>query len=144
MFPSHDRGDWDDDEWCVFDNYMIECLQLYLKEGLIESEFVNLKIRQLSAETSHDFIEWCGLLEGQQENEKLAVGIQINRNEVYFDFINEYPDYAPKSKMTISRQRFYKWLHAYAEFKTGLPAIEGRDMVGRWIRLQEPEEEAPF
>ena len=137
-------GDWDDDEWCVFDNYMIECLQLYLKEGLIESEFVNLKIRQLSAETSHDFIEWCGLLEGQQENEKLAVGIQINRNEVYFDFINEYPDYAPKSKMTISRQRFYKWLHAYAEFKTGLPAIEGRDMVGRWIRLQEPEEEAPF
>jgi len=137
-------GDWDDDEWCVFDNYMIECLQLYLKEGLIESEFVNLKIRQLSAETSHDFIEWCGLLEGQQENEKLAVGIQINRNEVYFDFINEYPDYAPKSKMTISRQRFYKWLHAYAEFKTGLPAIEGRDMVGRWIRLQEPEKEAPF
>ena len=137
-------GDWDDDEWCVFDNYMIECLQLYLKEGLIESEFVNLKIRQLSAETSHDFIEWCGLLEGQQENEKLAVGIQINRNEVYFDFINEYPDYAPKSKMTISRQRFYKWLHAYAEFKTGLPAIEGRDMTGRWIRLQEPEEEAPF
>jgi len=137
-------GDWDDDEWCVFDNYMIECLQLYLKEGLIESEFVNLKIRQLSAETSHDFIEWCGLLEGQQENEKLAVGIQINRNEVYFDFINEYPDYAPKSKMTISRQRFYKWLHAYAEFKTGLPAIEGRDMIGRWIRLQEPEEEAPL
>ena len=50
----------------------------------------------------------------------------------------------PKSKMTISRQRFYKWLHAYAEFKTGLPAIEGRDMIGRWIRLQEPEEEAPF
>ena len=26
-------GDWDDDEWCVFDNYMIECLQLYLNEG---------------------------------------------------------------------------------------------------------------
>ncbi|MGI9555819.1 MAG: BT4734/BF3469 family protein, partial [Cyanophyceae cyanobacterium] len=57
-------GDWDSDEWCFFDNYMIYCLQLYLKEGLIQSEFVNLKIRQLSAETSHDFIEWCGLLEG--------------------------------------------------------------------------------
>ena len=137
-------GDWDDDEWCVFDNYMIECLQLYLSEGLVESEFVNLKIRQLSASTSHDFIEWCGLLAGANENEKLGVGLKIYKNELYFDFINEYPDYGPKSKMTISRQVFYKWLHFYAEYQTGLPPIEGKDMTGRWIELKEPEEEAPF
>jgi len=137
-------GDWDDDEWCVFDNYMIECLQLYLREGLVESEFVNLKIRQLSASTSHDFIEWCGLLAGANENEKLGVGLKIYKNELYFDFINEYPDYGPKSKMTISRQVFYKWLHFYAEYQTGLPPIEGKDMTGRWIELKEPEEEAPF
>ena len=137
-------GDWDDDEWCVFDNYMIECLQLYLREGLVESEFVNLKIRQLSASTSHDFIEWCGLLAGANENEKLGIGLKIYKNELYFDFINEYPDYGPKSKMTISRQVFYKWLHFYAEYQTGLPPIEGKDMTGRWIELKEPEEEAPF
>jgi len=137
-------GDWDDDEWCVFDNYMIECLQLYLSEGLVESEFVNLKIRQLSASTSHDFIEWCGLLAGANENEKLGIGLKIYKNELYFDFINEYPDYGPKSKMTISRQVFYKWLHFYAEYQTGLPPIEGKDMTGRWIELKEPEEEAPF
>ena len=137
-------GDWDDDEWCVFDNYMIECLQLYLREGLVESEFVNLKIRQLSASTSHDFIEWCGLLAGANENEKLGVGLKIYKNELYFDFINEYPDYGPKSKMTISRQKFYKWLNSFAEYKTGLPPIEGRDLTGRWLQLKEPEEEAPF
>ncbi len=134
-------GDWDSDEWCYFDNYMIYCLQLYLKEGLIQSEFVNLKIRQLSAETSHDFIEWCGLLEGQEENQKLYIGIQIRKNEMYFDFINEYPDYGPKSKMTISRQRFYKWLHAYCVYKTGEPPIEGKDMIGRWFMMEEEEEE---
>jgi hypothetical protein len=142
-------GDWDSDEWCFFDNYMIYCLQLYLKEGLIQSEFVNLKIRQLSAETSHDFIEWCGLLEGQEENQKLYIGVQIKKNEMYFDFINEYPDYGPKSKMTISRQRFYKWLHAYCVYKTGAPPIEGKDMIGRWFMMEEEEEEdndieAPF
>jgi len=135
------EGDWDDDEWCVFDNYMIYCLQLYLKEGLMQSEFVNLRIRQLSAETSHDFIEWCGLLEGQEENQKLVEGIKIYRNEVYFDFVNEYPDYAPKSKMTISRQRFYKWLHSYCVYKTGNAPIEGRDMIGRWITIGESAEE---
>lgn len=64
-------GDWDDDMWCEFDNYMIQCLQLYLDQGLIQSVFVNLKVRQLSAETSHDFIEWCGLITGHQPNDLL-------------------------------------------------------------------------
>ena len=62
-------GDWNDDDWCEFDNYMIGCLKNYLNTGLVKSKFVNLKIRQLSAETTHDFIEWCGLLEGQARNE---------------------------------------------------------------------------
>ena len=75
-------GDWDDDEWCLFDNYMINCLQMFLREGLIESEFVNLKIRQLSAETSHDFIEWCGLLKGSSPNDKLVPDIRIYMNEM--------------------------------------------------------------
>jgi len=134
-------GDWDDDEWCVFDNYMIQCLQLYLKEGLIQSEFVNLKIRQLSAETSHDFIEWCGLLEGAQPNQKLIPDTRIYMNEMYFDFINEYPDYGPKSKMTISRQRFYKWITAYCSYKTGENPKEGRDMTGKWFMMTEDSEE---
>ena len=139
-------GDWDDDEWCVFDNYMIECLQLYLNEGLVESNFVNLKIRQLSAATSHDFIEWCGLINGQEENLKVSEGVKIYRNEMYFDFINEYPDYGPKSKFTISRQKFYKWLHDYCLYKTGKEPTEGRDMTGRWIELQseDDEESVPF
>ena len=134
-------GDWDDDEWCLFDNYMIQCLQLYLREGLIQSEFVNLKIRQLSAETSHDFIEWCGLLEGAQPNQKLIPDTRIYMNEMYFDFINEYPDYGPKSKMTISRQRFYKWITAYCSYKTGENPKEGRDMTGKWFMMTEAPEE---
>jgi hypothetical protein len=133
-------GDWDDDEWCNFDNYMIGCLQLYLRKGLIRSKFVNLKIRQLSAETSHDFIEWCGLLDSANTNDKLVPGIRNNLNDLYFDFINEYPDYGPKSKLTISRQRFYKWVYAYAVFKTGLKPIEGKSEIGKWIEMTEKDE----
>jgi hypothetical protein len=58
---------------------------------------------------------------------------------MYFDFVNEYPDYAPKSKMTISRQRFYKWIHAYCVFKTGIKPFEGRDMTGKWIEIKQEE-----
>ena len=60
-------------------------------------------------------------------------------NEMYFDFVNEYPDYAPKSKMTISRQRFYKWIHSFCIYKTGVKPFEGRDMTGKWIELKKEE-----
>jgi hypothetical protein len=126
-------GDWNDDEWCEFDNYMINCLKGYLNTGLVKSKFVNLKIRQLSAETCHEFIEWCGLVDNQDTNRLLVPEMKIYKNDLYYDFINEYPDFGPKSKLTISRTRFYKWLISYGVFKEGLMPEEGRDMTGRWI-----------
>ena len=132
-------GDWNDDDWCDFDNYMITCLRGYLHTGLVRSKFVNLKIRQLSAETAHDFIEWCGLVEGQPKNNTLEPGQRLYKNDLYNDFVNEYPDYGPKSKMTISRTKFYKWLISYGMFKYGVPPEEGRDMMGRWIIIHEQD-----
>ena len=126
-------GDWNDDDWCEFDNYMIGCLSNYLHTGIVKSNFVNLKIRQLSAETAHDFIEWCGLVEGQPKNNTLEPEVRLYKNDLYNDFVNEYPDYGPKSKMTISRTKFYKWLVSYGMFKYGVAPEEGRDMMGRWI-----------
>ena len=126
-------GDWNDEEWCGFDNYMIKCLQNYLGKGLQKSRFVNLKVRQLSAETCHDFIEWCGLLDDTSHETLLKVGVKMNKQELYFDFISEYPDYGPKAKMTISRTKFYKWLTSYALFKEGTQPEEGRDSFGRWM-----------
>tara|TARA_Y100001938_G_scaffold151185_1_gene247069 strand:+ start:6878 stop:9295 length:2418 start_codon:yes stop_codon:yes gene_type:complete len=133
-------GDWDDDEWCQFDNYMIQNLQLYLEKGLVKSKFLNLKIRQLSAETSHDFIEWCGLIEGDTDNPSLEKNVRRYKQELYLEFIGEYPDYAPKAKMTISRNRFYKWLSAYSNYKFNCPPDEGRDREGRWIRFRSKHE----
>lgn len=126
-------GEWNDEEWCQFDNFMIQCLQLYLDKGLIKSEFVNLKIRQLAAETCHEFIEWCGLVDGLQENDKLKANRKIYKHDLYMDFIDDNPDFAPKAKMTVSRIRFYKWLHAYNLYKHDCPPEEGRDNSSRWI-----------
>ena len=136
-------GDWNDDDWCEFDNYMIGCLKSYLRTGLVKSIFVNLKIRQLSAETCHEFIEWCGLVDTHQNREvMLQVGIRLYKNELYSNFVDEYPDYGPRGRMTISRTKFYKWLIAYAMYKEGTTPQEDRDQNGRWIiitKRQEPE-----
>jgi hypothetical protein len=136
-------GDWDDDDWCQFDNYMIGCLQDYMRNGLVKSKFVNLKVRQLSAETCHDFIEWCGLLDNQEENPNLSSGTKLYKQDLYFNFIEENPDYGPKAKMTISRTRFYKWLHSYAMYKEGVAPEEGRDQNGRWMMIRKKKEQDP-
>jgi hypothetical protein len=132
-------GDWNEDDWCKFDNYMIECLQYYMTYGLKESAFVNLKVRQLSAETSHDFIEWCGLIKGQIGCDLLQFDTRIYKQDLYNKFIDEYPDYAPKAKMTISRTRFYKWLKAFSSFNTNKALEEGKDAIGRWIIFRKDE-----
>ena len=129
-------GDWSERDWCSFDNYMIGCLQNYLAKGLQKSQFVNLKIRQLSAETCHDFIEWCGLLEGQDGNTSLMLETKLNSQQLYYDFIEEYPDFGPKAKMTISRTRFYKWLASYSLYKTGVQPEIGRDIHGKYMVIK--------
>ena len=133
-------GDWNDEEWCAFDSYMVKCLQGYLTTGLVESKFVNLKIRQLSAETSHDFIEWCGLINGTEKNPLLQKDIRISLQECYLDYIEQYPDYAPKSKLTLSRIRFNRWMSAFAVYISGATPQEGRDEKGRWMRIKPIEE----
>jgi hypothetical protein len=42
--------------------------------------------------------------------------------------------------MSITRNRFYKWLVAYANYKFECNPEEGRDRDGRWIRFRGKEE----
>tara|TARA_R110002074_G_scaffold130705_2_gene272582 strand:- start:16932 stop:19358 length:2427 start_codon:yes stop_codon:yes gene_type:complete len=135
-FGKHFFADWDDTDWCKFDNFMVYCLQGYLNTGLVESKFINLDIRQLSAATSHDFIEWCGLLKGTEANNWIDPDTKNYKQDIYLDFITEYPDYGPKAKLTISRTLFYKWLVRFCLYKYKVEPEEGRDSTGRWIRIR--------
>lgn len=139
--------EWGDDDWCEFDNYMIECLIGYMKTGLVKSKFVNLQIRQLSAETCHEFIEWCGLVDNKEQNVTLQTEVRLYKNELYSNFVDEYPDYGPRGRMSISRTRFYKWLVAYAMYKEDTVPEEDRDQQGRWIIIKSKKvvsDEPPF
>lgn len=134
-------GDWNDDDWCIFDNYMIRCLQNYLNTGLVKSKFVNLNIRQLGQATSNDFIEWCGLTSGSQPNEVLIIDQRLRVNDVYYRFIEDYPDYQPRrGSESLTRIKFNRWLRSYAVYLTGKNPEEGRDAIGKWMRFKAEEE----
>ena len=49
--------EWDEDDWCQFDNYMIKNLQLYLNSGLLESDSVNRELKTLIMQTNSDFCD---------------------------------------------------------------------------------------
>ena len=72
----------------------------------------------------------------QPGNVSLRDNEKLYKQELYFDFISENPDYGPKAKMTISRTTFYRWLKAYALYKYQESPREGRDSSGRWIIFQ--------
>ena len=124
--------EWDEDEWCSFDNYMLGNLQFYIVNGLIKSDFSNLAIRKLASETCHEFIEWTGLVDGAKPSDLIKFDKKMFKDELYMDFVNDNPDFAPKAKMTISRQLFYKWLVYYGNYEK-LEVAEGRSGHGRWI-----------
>ena len=106
---------------------------MYLDKGLVRGNFVNKKIKDLSSETNHEFIEWCGLVSNTQPNDKLKPNNRVYRTELYDDFVEEYPDYAPKSKFTVPRRRFYNWVKAYSLYNFGIELEESRDLGGRYF-----------
>ena len=131
-------SDWDDDEWCQFDNYMVSCLQMYINKGLVVGPMVNKKKNTLGADTSHQFLEWCGLIENSERNQHLEVGVKVYKNFLYEEFIRDYPDYARGNgtTKTLSRIEFYRWLNFYSEYKTGVKPEQGRDARGNWMRMR--------
>src|SRR5690606_30508174 len=79
-------GDWDDDEWLRFDNYMVNCEQYYLKNGLVSHAFNNLETRRLIKETSYEFYEWA-------KEGNLPINERLDKSLYYTRFIDDYPDF---------------------------------------------------
>src|SRR5690625_22675 len=130
--------DWDAEKFNRFDNYMVSCIQLYLREGLIPQQAKNLELRKFIAETSMEFHEWI------QESENFQRNHKNNKSTKFDDFTNEYRDYAK----WLTRKRFHAWVEKYAAF-SGLHFDQGIDQGIRWFRLSdssnpEEEEKLPF
>jgi hypothetical protein len=95
--------EWPKNEWIQFDNYMIQCCQLYLKNGLIEQNLINLPEKRMLAEISSEFSEFI-------EDNLLQPGESIQRVGYYKKFKDQY------NSSRIASRTFYSMLHAYCDF----------------------------
>lgn len=131
--------EWDDNEWLMFDNFMISNLQLYLEHGLYKAEFKNINIRKLGAETCHEFIEWAGVIDNAKRPDLIRFDTRIFYYDLYLDFVSLNSDFSKGGKMSISGIRFNKWVDAYASYLKSIGYISSYEYdkagKGKWLRM---------
>ncbi len=96
--------EWDADEWNRFDNFMLECVELYLREGLVEYEKINLAKRKLLDQTAPEFIEFA--------EQKLEVNQEYGKNAWYNSFKMKFMDF----NSWLKQRTFTNWTKCYADY----------------------------
>jgi hypothetical protein len=97
-------NDWDDVEWARFDNYMMQCISIYLDQGLIDMPLKNLDYRKLIDQIGNEMnIFFAGL----QKNE------YINIKLTYDNLLDSFPEL---KKRNITQNLMTRNLKKYCEF----------------------------
>jgi hypothetical protein len=107
--------DWDKIEWVKFDNFMVKCLQFYLKNGIIEPQSINIDYNRLKLETSVDFMDFMDTIISKPES-YLKQGsteiLIIDKNKLFDNFNNKKPNTAKRITPII----FKKWIDKYCNY----------------------------
>lgn len=121
--------EWDSDEWSRFDNFMINCIQFYLQNGLIENDFDNIEVRKFIKNTSFEFYEWT------KNHDVLPFNQRMNKKSMWEKMIEEYSDLK-----WVSQKRFKGWLEQYCKFYE-FEYNDGVDAsIGRYFEIKKNDE----
>lgn len=128
--------DWDENEWLSFDNFMVGCLSLYLKHGVIEAESINLNKRKQIQHTNIDVVEF---LDEKIKNGELRRGTDYDKSLLHSEFLQKYPDYTNDHSLKRT-SNFTKYLKTYATYSTELGgSTKERRSDGRSLILFEKQ-----
>ena len=117
--------DWNLKEFNEFDNYMVYCIQVFLKQGLIHQNAINIKLRKFIAETSMEFYEWI------QEVENFPLNVRNSKSDYFENFRGEYLDF---KKDWFTRNKMSIWVHKYASYK-GYEFDQGSSNGLKWYQI---------
>lgn len=96
-------NDWDENEWARFDNYMMECISIYLNNGLIEMPLLNLDYRKLINEIGDEMLNYFN---GLDRNKDYLI------KDLYFRMLEDFPEL---KKLNVSQNLMSKRLAKYCE-----------------------------
>lgn len=128
-------NDWDLTEWLRFDNLMMQCIKLYLTEGLIKADYVNLKIKKVISDTSEEFVDFA--------KENLKENKSYHRNETFSEFVKQNPgSYCKSASM------FYEWMREWGKYNGWDTKDSGAGRMyiqyGEVTQEEQQDDEVPF
>ena len=118
--------EWDDEQFNLFFNLMFQCSQLYINEGIITSNPINLSKTKFVNGTSEAFVQWAA--------ETLETGVEYDKKQLLEEYRNHSGDRFLKQKT------FTEWLRKFADYK-GLFYQEQHSNLVRTIGFYEMEEQ---
>jgi hypothetical protein len=131
LTPDQEFGKQLFDEWDLldfqkFDNYMVNCLKMYLNTGLVQQNAKNIKLRKFIAETNMDFYEWI------LDIENFPINFRNDKSQYFNAFVNDNKDF----EKWLKRNRFNIWIQKYASYK-GYNFEQGNSNGSKWFGIFE-------
>ena len=130
-------NEWNDDEWAAFDNYMMNCISIYLENGLIDMPLKNLDYRKLLDKIGNEMnIFFAGLFKNEY----------LNIKKTYDDLLDSFPELRKKNvSQTLMTRNLNKYCQFHElEFETAYSGGVGRMIIKDNKQEFQPLEEAPF
>ncbi|MFA5299162.1 MAG: hypothetical protein WC389_13220 [Lutibacter sp.] len=116
--------DWDVDEWYRYDDFMIQCIKVFLDSGVIRPGEINLNIRVLQDHTAREFLSFmddilnvgCDLfgceIQVGTDPFKVIRGEKYEKVQLFKAFVQTNHDFNnPKFKQRL----FTRWIRMYCE-----------------------------
>ena len=130
-------NEWNEDEWAAFDNYMMNCISIYLENGLIDMPLKNLDYRKLLDKIGNEMnIFFAGLFKNEY----------LNIKKTYDDLLDSFPELRKKNvSQTLMTRNLNKYCQFHNfEFDTVYSGGVGRMIIKDNKQEFQPLEEAPF
>lgn len=101
--------DWDSEQWNLHWNLMAECIQAYLRYGVVEAPDDRVEIRRLRQQVGETFILWAD----EYYSDEKRLNTRISRRMLY----DSYLEYAPEQRKFTSASAFKKKFINYCNLK---------------------------
>lgn len=123
-FKKYFFDEWNEQEWVRFDNFMIECVQFYLNNGLIQVVSDNADKKRFIQNTCQEFYEFI-------EEENIVLEQQYFTTDLLQEFIKEN-----KKMDKLSSKMFMSWIKSYSNI-FGYQLLKGKcnETKKRWFKI---------
>ena len=123
--------EWDKTDWSKFDNFMIKCVQVYLKSGLIKCNYDNIEVKKFIRNVGIQFYEWT------KNHDFMEYGVKVKKSELWARFFEDYPDskhWYYDAKQVLCMELYCK----YYGFEYYANNTNGTQKIGRFIVVTRP------